>query len=90
MINLMEFLVIVLVVLLLIKFILKKTRGMNNKSSNIDPQTKLTEVENALENAKSSLSEAEILTLEQERDALKKLAESKEYKNKIKEKKQQL
>jgi len=89
MINIIEFLFIAFVLLLIIKFILKKTRGMS-KTAIENPEAKLAEVENALQNAKNSLTEAEILTLEQERDALRKLAESKEYKTKIKEKKQQL
>jgi hypothetical protein len=73
----------------IILLINKLTKGYDSKNKS-DPRERLKEVEQFLADARESLSEAEIELLEQERDALRKLEESKHLKQDIEEKKTKL
>ena len=90
MITILEVCIFVVLVLLVLKFINKLTKGYDQKDNSLDPKSKLAEVEEALAHAKDTLTEAEIQVLEREREALRNLAENKVLRTDINNKKQKL
>ena len=90
MITIIEICIFVAFVFFLLRLVNKITKGYDQKNGSLDPKSKLAEVEEALANAKDTLTEAEIQVLEREREALRNLKENKELRADITNKKQKL